>query len=63
MSHTLSATVALAVFLGSLGGVMAVVSGSPRAADGQGGTQLPRPDPVFTGTIDKVGFALAPRTK
>lgn len=51
MSRTLSATVALAVFLGSLGGVMAVVAGSPRAADGPGGTQLPRPDPVFTGTI------------
>ena len=51
MSRTLSATVALAVFLGSLGGVMAVVSGSPRAADGPGETQLPKPDPVFTGTI------------
>jgi arylsulfatase A-like enzyme len=51
MSRTLSATAALAVFLGSLGGVMAVVSGSLRAADGQGGAQLPRPDPVFTGTI------------
>ena len=51
MSRTLSAIVALAVFLGSLGGVMAVVAGSPRAADGPGGAQLPRPDPVFTGTI------------
>jgi arylsulfatase A-like enzyme len=51
VSRTLSTTAAILVLLASMGGHGAVVSGPPDAADVQGATQLPRPDPAFTGTI------------